>query len=190
MCWKTRHSSSDAYVQSNALSLRRRPTSLATSASGRSGTLGVGYGRPAALPSPVWPHVSIAGSGSSPWPTAPACRGGLFRRSDSTFSPDARCRALPSVHAPQSPVPCVHLRPMQTGRRNHTLSSRSRRASARNPLIIPNPTAPLAVRDTAEIEGTPLDPSIDILGWRTPGGGERPRCGMLRRIGEYRPLRS
>jgi hypothetical protein len=28
------------------------------------------------------------------------------------------------------------------------------------------------------------------LSWRTPGAVERPRCGMLSRVGEYRPLRS
>ncbi len=38
--------------------------------------------------------------------------------------------------------------------------------------------------------GPPLDPGIDILGWRTPGAVERPGCGMLTGIGEYRPLRS
>src|SRR6266536_1727591 len=78
---------------------------------GRPGTPGVGSDCPAALPSLSWLRGGTAGSGSSPWPTAPTSRGGRFRRSDSTFSPVARCRALPSVHAPQSPVPCVHLRP-------------------------------------------------------------------------------
>src|SRR6266480_6163962 len=77
---------------------------------GRSYTPGVGSDCPAALPSLAWLRGGTAGSGSSPWPTAPTSRGGRFRRSDSTFSPVARCRALPSVHAPQSPVPCVHLR--------------------------------------------------------------------------------
>src|SRR6266536_1379543 len=78
---------------------------------GRPGTPGVGSDCPAALPSLAWLRVGTAAWDSSPRPTAPTSRGGRFRRSDSTFSPVARCRALPSVHAPQSPVPCVHLRP-------------------------------------------------------------------------------
>src|SRR6266536_767406 len=52
---------------------------------GRSYTPGVGSDCPAALPSPAWLRGGSAGSGSSPWPTVPAYRGGLFRRSVSPF---------------------------------------------------------------------------------------------------------
>src|SRR6266496_1594102 len=48
----------------------------------------------------------------------------------------------------------------------------------------------LAVRDTAELEGARRSTQASTSRMAHAGGSERPRCGMLSGIGEYRPLRS
>src|SRR6266496_3849295 len=146
---------------------------------GRSYTLGVGSDCPAALPSLAWLRGGTAGSGSSPWPTAPTSRGGRFRRSDSTFSPVARCRALPSVHAPQSPVPCVHLRPHADRMKSHALmlSVRSPPLSIGDVVAAepPHPVAVLAEHPTMDRVGQSSE-AVELQLEQPPIAVERLNC--------------